>query len=99
MSGLSARTYSCGGDGDRLRGGGDGSLGGCSDSLGKNFIMPDLELDPPSSLSSISTSDGTGDNEDSDERSDESSSADMLGLSVVESLVAVCGEVKDSKCW
>lgn len=87
ISGLSARTYSCGGDGERLRGGGDGSLGGCSDSFGKNFRMPDLDLVVASSLlSSSSTSDGTGDSDDKDERSDESSSAFMLSLSAVTSV-------------
>ena len=81
MSGLSARTYSCGGDGDLLRGGGDGSLGGCFDSLGKNFKMPAPASTAPSSLSSSnSTSDGTGDRDDKEERSDESSSAVMMGL-------------------
>ena len=35
MSGLSARTYSWGGEGERLRGGGEGSLGGRSDTLEK----------------------------------------------------------------
>lgn len=101
MSGLSASTYSCGGEGDRFRGGGDGSLGGCSDSFGKNFRMPDLVFVVASSLlSSSSTSDGTGDSDDKDERSDESSSAVMLSLSRHKRCVAVCGEVKEArKSW
>lgn len=60
-------------------------MGGCSDSFGKNFRMPDLDLVVASSLlSSSSTSDGTGDSDDKDERSDESSSAVMLSLSAVQ---------------
>lgn len=79
ISGLSARTYSCGGDGDRLRGGGDGSFGDCSDSLGKNFRIPDLDFEGSRTPDSSSSSEGVGDNEDSDESSEESSPADMLG--------------------
>lgn len=59
-------------------------MGGCSDSFGKNFRMPDLDLVVASSLlSSSSASDGTGDSDDKEERSDESSSAVILSLSAV----------------
>lgn len=67
-----------------MRGGGDGSFGGCSESLGKNFRMPPLALAGSSSpATSNSSSEGTGDNEDKDESSEESSSADMLAVRVV----------------
>ena len=80
MSGLSARTYSCGGEGDRFRGGGDGSLGGSSDSLGKNLKIPEPVLDGVASLSSSSSSsEGAGDRDDNEESSEDSSSAAMLG--------------------
>lgn len=92
MSELSARTYSCGGEGDLLRGGGEGSLGGCSETLEKNFRMPDFGLASSESLGgSSSTSDGTGDSDESDERSEESSSADILEIVVVVVLKLRCG--------
>lgn len=74
MSGLSARTYSCGGDGDRLRAGCDGSGADCPESFGKNLRSPGL------ALVSSSLSEGAGDRDDRDERSEESSSGAMLGL-------------------
>lgn len=82
MSGLSARTYSCGGDGDRLRGGCEGPGAGCPDSFGKNLSSPGLALGGAAtvSLSSSSLSEGAGDSDDKDERSEESSSGAMLGM-------------------
>lgn len=77
-----------------MRGGGDGSLGGGSDSLGKNFRIPPFDLEGPSSLdSSRSSSEGTGDNEDKDERSEESSSVGIVGLLQVKGF-RWCGGVK-----
>lgn len=67
MSGLSARTYSCGSDGDRF-GGGD------SDSFLKYFTMP-------AGFSSIGIGDSSSVNgaDDSDEESEsESDMADMV---------------------
>lgn len=67
MSGLSARTYSCGGDGDRF-GGGD------SDSFLKYFAMP-------AGFSSIGIGDSSSVNgaDDSDEESEsESDMTDMV---------------------
>lgn len=78
MSGLSARTYSCGGDGDRFLGGGDGDLGDCSDTLEKNFRMPPFLGAPASLPASSSSSEGTGESEESEERSEESSSEAIL---------------------
>ena len=89
MSGLSARTYSCGGDGDRFRGGGGGGACGGSDRL-KNLRMPFLPgfglgasaamLAAMSAATSMSSSEGAGDRDERDERSEESSStAAMLG--------------------
>jgi hypothetical protein len=79
MSGLSANTYSWGGDGDRFRGGGEASLGGCSLTLEKYFWIPFLDLATGSLTgSSSSISEGAGDSEDKEERSEESSSADIL---------------------
>ena len=66
-----------------MRGGGEGSLGACSDSFGKNFRIPDLRPlgFAASAPASISSSEGAGDREDKEERSEESSSAAaMLGL-------------------
>lgn len=64
-----------------MRGGGEGSFGGCSDSLEKNFRIPDLAPVGASSLrSSSSASEGTGDRDERDERSEESSSAAAMAL-------------------
>lgn len=99
MSGLSARTNSCGGDGDRFRGGGEGSLGGSFVILGKNCKMLGFGLVVvPSLRSSRSASDGTGDRDDNDERSDESSSAAVIvNFALVWGDVAVCGEEKEAE--
>lgn len=74
MSGLSAKTYSWGGEGSLLRGGGDISffLASATSSLEtrwKNFRIPFW------GFSSISDSspDGAGDKEEMEDRSDESS--------------------------
>ena len=71
ISGLSARTYSCGGDGERF-GGGD------SDSFLKYFAMP-------AGSSSIDIGDSSSVNgaDDSDEESvSESDMADMVAVSI-----------------
>lgn len=81
MSGLSSNAASCGGEGDRLRGGGEGSFFAMEAflpfaSLGKNFRMPFFfGSGSGSGAASDSMSDGTGDSEDSEDKSDESSSA------------------------
>ena len=63
-----------------MRGGGEGSFGGCSDSLEKNFRIPDLAPVGASLRSSSSASEGTGDRDERDERSEESSSAAAMAL-------------------
>lgn len=64
-----------------MRGGGEGSFGGCSDNLGKNFRIPDLAAVGASSLrSSSSASEGIGDKDERDERSEESSSTAAMAL-------------------
>lgn len=64
-----------------MRGGGEGSFGGLSDNLGKNFRIPDLDPVGASSLrSSSSSSEGMGDNDGKEERSEESSSAAAMAL-------------------
>lgn len=82
MSGLSASTYSCGGDGDRLRdgGGGGAAAGDWLASLGKKRRMPAAFFFAAGAVgggaslaTSKSSSEGAGDSDESDERSDESS--------------------------
>lgn len=64
-----------------MRGGGEGSFGGCSDNLGKNFRIPDLAAVGALSLrSSSSASEGIGDKDERDERSEESSSTAAMAL-------------------
>jgi hypothetical protein len=77
MSGLSANTYSCAGDGDRLRGGGEGSRFGMASPFGtlwKNFRIPFSGFN----WMSDSSSDGAGESEEREDSSEESSSA-ILG--------------------
>lgn len=78
-SGLSAKTYSCGGDGSRLGRGGDSAFGlevAAGAALEKNLRIPSFFVN----CRSVSTSDGTSDNsEDSSE----------LMLVVVEFVVVV----------
>lgn len=77
ISGLSANTYSCGGDGSRFGLGGVASLGskaGLRSTLWKNLRMPWRS----SNWISDSSSDGGGDKDDTDESSEESSSAILL---------------------
>lgn len=94
MSGLSASTYSCGGEGDRLGLGGEASSEGCLvtlvdgvalvlSTLWKNFRMPCFF----SNCTSDSSSEGGGDREDRDDKSEESSSAIAI---IVSRLLVLC---------
>lgn len=93
MSGLSAKTYSWGGEGSLLRGGGDISffLAWATSSLEtrwKNFKMPFCGFNSISD----SSPDGAGDKEEMEDRSDESSA--ILALSAGNFVVvAVCSLV------
>lgn len=74
MSGLSASTYSCGGEGSRLGLGGVFSLGskaGFLSTLWKNFRMPCRS----SNWMSDSSPEGGSEREEMDDNSEESSSA------------------------
>ena len=71
--GLSARTYSCGGDGSRFG-------GGVSDSFLKYFAIP-----TGAASISIAASSSVGGADDNDERSD--SEGAMLGVLVVEEML------------
>lgn len=70
MMGLSARTYSCGGDGSRFG-------GGVSDSFLKYFVIP-----TGAASTSIAVSSSVGGADDNEERSE--SEGAMLGVLVVE---------------
>jgi hypothetical protein len=79
MSGLSARTYSCGGEGSRFGRGGVFSLGsraGFLSTLWKNFRMPWRS----SNWMSDSSSEGGSESEETEESSEESSSAILEGV-------------------
>lgn len=93
MSGLSSKTFSCGGEGDLLRGGGEGSLTTAGffplASLGKKFKMPPFFVSASASASD-SMSEGTGDSDDSEDNSEESSSAILCGFFPVALVAAVC---------
>lgn len=98
MSGLSAKVYSCGGEGDLLRGGGDGSLTFCVafwplGALLKNFRMPFFL---GWSSGSESTSEGTGERDDNEDRSEESSAIFAAG---VRGLLCVAGVVAEERKW
>src|SRR3954471_17642445 len=74
MSGLSARTYSCGGEGSRFGLGGvfsSGSSAGFWSTLWKNFRMPCRS----SNWMSDSSSEGGSESEEIEDSSEESSSA------------------------
>lgn len=75
MSGLSANTYSWGGDGSRFRGGGDGSFGAMSSlgTLEKNLSIPFIS---PGS----SDSDSEGGGGERDEREDKSEASSLAIL-------------------
>lgn len=63
MSGLSARTYSCGGEGSRFGRGGDSGAFGAADGAGafeKNLRIPFFLVN----LRSVSMSEGTSDSSD-----------------------------------
>lgn len=63
-----------------MRGGGEGSLFGGSETLEKYFWMPFLDCCSSTSLiASSSSSLGAGDRDDSEERSDESSPGAIVG--------------------
>jgi hypothetical protein len=77
ISGLSAKTYSCGGDGSRLGLGGVFSLGsraGFLSTLWKNFRMPWRS----SNWMSDSSSEGGSEREEIEESSEDSSSAILV---------------------
>lgn len=95
MSGLSAKTYSCAGDGDRLRGGGEASFAALVAFWPLGSLLKNLRMVPflgwGSGSGSESRSEGTGDSDDSDDRSDESSAILEGAHAVVErETVASC---------
>ena len=99
MSGLSARTYSCGGEGSRLGRGGEASgeslraMALFLSTLWKNLRIPCFS----SNWTSDSSSEGGGERDEIDESSEESSSAMLSVVSSSNCVVCGCRMKSESK--